>query len=240
MFHYRTALLLTLLFSSSSMAASFDCSKASTDVEHMICDNPTLSSFDEDMAKAYKSALARNPDDVVVIKKLQHDWIKMRDSIKDEGELSVAYQFQILGMNNLAPADEVNKDSDSSANEEQNGDSSSNDEQASSKKNDKEDNSKKHIPALEDYLKPYVNINGDYVSTTELVDGNPNLFVCASTVANDVVNMNKQKAIKNNQVDLFFQVKDRIHTASTNATYDMFIHDLSKSNICQFLPAGGL
>lgn len=240
MVNYRTVLLLTLLFSSSSMAASFDCSKASTDVEHMICDNSTLSSFDEDMAKAYKSALDRNPDDVVVIKKLQHDWIKMRDSIKDKGELSIAYQFQILGMNNLVPDDEASKDSDSASNDEQNGDSSSNDEQASSKNDKKENNSKKHIPALEDYLKPYVNINGDYVSTTELVDGNPNLFVCASTVANDVVNMNKQKAIKNNQVDLFFQVKDRIHTASTNATYDMFIHDLSKSNICQFLPAGGL
>lgn len=212
------------------MAASFDCSRASTDVEHMICNNAEISSYDEDMAKAYKSVLARDPEDAPVIRKLQHDWIAMRNNIKDENELDYAYQIQINGLNGFQSSDQSSSD-DTSKNEDPN---------TKSKSDKKEDNSKKHIPALEDYLKPYVNINGDYVSTTELVDGNPNLFVCASTVANDVVNMNKQKAIKNNQVDLFFQVKDRIHTASTNATYDMFIHDLSKSNICQFLPAGGL
>lgn len=230
---------LLLFVSCSSMAASFDCSKASTDVEHMICDNPTISSFDDDMAKAYKAALNRNPDDVAVIRKLQRDWLKMRDGIKDKVELSLAYQFQILGMNNLVPDDEAGKGDDSSSHDRKQDESSNNEEQSSPRKV-KKNNSKKHIPTLEDYLKPYVNINGDYVSTTDLVDGNPNLVVCASTVANDVVNMNKQEAIKNNQVDLFFQVKDRIHTASTNATYDMFIHDLSKANICQFLPAGGL
>lgn len=174
---------LLFLVSCSSMAASFDCSKSSTDVEHMICNNPTISSFDEDMAKAYKAALNRNPDASSSIKQLQRDWIKMRNSIKDENELSIAYQFQILGMNNLGPND------DTGAND----DASSDNGKKETKSSENKDNNKKHIPSLEDYLKPYVNINGDYVSTTDLVDGNPSLVVCATTVANDIVNMRKKK-----------------------------------------------
>ena len=39
----------------SAGAASFDCKKASTKIEHSICNDPELSKFDEEIALAFKS-----------------------------------------------------------------------------------------------------------------------------------------------------------------------------------------
>ena len=181
----------------------------------MVCDNPVLSSLDEQLSHAYHAALSRNTDSVELIKNLQRSWVTMRSDITDPDELRIAYSIQILGLNSLYP----DKKSDRVNGQSHNG---SKPHSESSKATEATHNK---LPSLEDYLKPYVNINGDYVSTVDLVDGNPNLVVCASSVANDVVNMKKQEAIKNGNIDLFFKVKDRIHTASANATYDMFIHD---------------
>jgi uncharacterized protein YecT (DUF1311 family) len=51
------ALLLAALVPSLASAASFDCAKARTKVEKLICADPQLSRQDEDLAKAYGEAL---------------------------------------------------------------------------------------------------------------------------------------------------------------------------------------
>jgi len=51
------ALLLAALVPSLAAAASFDCAKARTKVEKLICKDPQLSRQDEDLAKAYGEAL---------------------------------------------------------------------------------------------------------------------------------------------------------------------------------------
>ena len=46
-----------LLFSSDVFATSFDCKKAQSPVEKLICSDPKISSLDEKLARDYKSAI---------------------------------------------------------------------------------------------------------------------------------------------------------------------------------------
>jgi uncharacterized protein len=52
------AILGWLVFLTTAQAASFDCGKASTKIEQMICNNQELSDLDSKMAKSYKDALS--------------------------------------------------------------------------------------------------------------------------------------------------------------------------------------
>lgn len=54
---YILLLLLTVALPNTANAASFDCTKAGTDQEKMICSDSILSSLDDKLAKTYKSAL---------------------------------------------------------------------------------------------------------------------------------------------------------------------------------------
>ena len=71
-----------LIFVSMPLAAaSFDCSKASTDVEFTICNDSALSKADSKMAKAYsrlRRALPRS--ERRILKKDQRKWLKERNS----------------------------------------------------------------------------------------------------------------------------------------------------------------
>jgi len=55
-------------------AASFDCARATTNVEKMICSDEKLSNLDEEMAFVYKEALA-NHEDETGIKSSQINWL---------------------------------------------------------------------------------------------------------------------------------------------------------------------
>jgi uncharacterized protein YecT (DUF1311 family) len=55
----RIAVMATAMLSSLCSAASFDCQKAATAVEQMVCRNPFLSNLDDEMAKVYSAVLAR-------------------------------------------------------------------------------------------------------------------------------------------------------------------------------------
>lgn len=74
-----------------SLGASFDCNKAATRSEKMICSNVELSKADESLGKVYKSALA-STQDKAVLKQQQKEWIKMRDAMTDAATMLSAYQ----------------------------------------------------------------------------------------------------------------------------------------------------
>ena len=59
---------------STVTAASFDCRKASTDIEHEICDDPVLSKLDAEMGRLYHKAKG-----LPGMKQEQHDWVKSRN-----------------------------------------------------------------------------------------------------------------------------------------------------------------
>lgn len=60
-------------------AQSFDCSKASTAVEHAICEDKRLGELDETLARELKSALAAAPERRALLLADQRRWLAYRD-----------------------------------------------------------------------------------------------------------------------------------------------------------------
>lgn len=83
-----------LCFVIGSDAASFDCGRASTKVEKMICSDSELSRLDCEMADIYKKALPKAPD-LTVVKKQQKDWLKERNHCTDRRCLNDQYQLRL-------------------------------------------------------------------------------------------------------------------------------------------------
>lgn len=73
-----------------AQAASFDCTKATTKVEKMICADAELSKLDEEMARVYASALA-DGNQVETVKKEQRAWLKTRSACADTACLKASY-----------------------------------------------------------------------------------------------------------------------------------------------------
>ncbi len=87
-------LFLSLLIPSLGNAASFDCRKASSNVEYMICDDDELSRLDEELARAYSDARSRR--DIAELKAEQRDWIYYtRNSCSSIGCLLRVYRKRI-------------------------------------------------------------------------------------------------------------------------------------------------
>jgi uncharacterized protein YecT (DUF1311 family) len=70
----KILLLLTLTFT-LLFPASFDCKKAKTDVEKMICSNEELSQLDEELNEVYKEIIVIDREEI----KIQQTWLKDRD-----------------------------------------------------------------------------------------------------------------------------------------------------------------
>ena len=70
--------VLWLGFTLPAQAASFDCAKARTAAEKMICADAELSKLDERMATAYTETMARTKDKEK-LKREQKQWLKHRD-----------------------------------------------------------------------------------------------------------------------------------------------------------------
>jgi uncharacterized protein len=79
----------------NAQGASFECGKAQTKVEHLICDNASISKLDDELAVSYKAAL-HNKTQADAIKKAQKQWMKdARNVCADVGCLKTAYQARI-------------------------------------------------------------------------------------------------------------------------------------------------
>jgi len=99
-----SAVALSLATISTVHAASFNCKKASTGHERMICVSPSLSAADGDMGKAYLEALRSFPIDGF-IKHDQRDWLYTYRDCKIEAKcLQIAKQRtqQLLAYKNAA------------------------------------------------------------------------------------------------------------------------------------------
>jgi uncharacterized protein YecT (DUF1311 family) len=82
-------------------AASFDCDKAKSAVEKMICANAELSKLDEEMAGVYKTTLAGSTTGT--IKNIQKEWLKARNQCKDVACLKSSYGQQITALRQSTP-----------------------------------------------------------------------------------------------------------------------------------------
>ena len=77
-------------------AASFDCSKASSPTEKMICQNPTISKLDDRLSEVYKEV--RKADASIVDE--QRAWLKEARACKDEKCLENAYGIRVEALEN--------------------------------------------------------------------------------------------------------------------------------------------
>lgn len=81
-------------FALSAQAASFDCAKAQSKVEHLICDNAEISKLDEELNTAYKAAL-RDGIQADSIKQAQKQWLKVRNGCTDAGCVKRVYEVRL-------------------------------------------------------------------------------------------------------------------------------------------------
>ncbi|MDD2367918.1 MAG: lysozyme inhibitor LprI family protein [Sulfuricurvum sp.] len=106
----KTLLTLILLLSISLFVVSFDCAKAKTNVEKMICADPELSALDENLSKVFKEAL-KSTDDKEQLKKEQFAWLKYdrntcinRQCLNSLHQLRIAYLHRAWLNKNTEPS----------------------------------------------------------------------------------------------------------------------------------------
>jgi uncharacterized protein len=88
------ALLGCLGLAVSTQGASFDCGKAQSKVEHLICDNPDISKLDDELSAAYKAIL----QDKTYAQDIRHEqtrWITHRNYCESASCLKALYQMRI-------------------------------------------------------------------------------------------------------------------------------------------------
>lgn len=93
--------LAGLVLSCSAQSASFDCPKAQTQVEKLICGDAELSKLDEAMAIAYTQAL-KNKNQAVAIKQSQKTWLRYQTILSNPADLQFAYRNRIAYLEKAA------------------------------------------------------------------------------------------------------------------------------------------
>lgn len=87
----RKLLVVFILTTLSLFGASFDCSKAATKVEKMICQDDELSKLDEKLNEVYTSFYLLTKE----IKSDQRAWVKQRNGCKDTNCIKESYQARV-------------------------------------------------------------------------------------------------------------------------------------------------
>jgi uncharacterized protein len=99
-----TAVALLLIAASSSAAQSFDCAKAQTPVEKMICGDAGLRELDEYMGRYFGAARATAAGAEACLQSNQREWLKdTRDACKDAACLRQAYLARLAELDPLQP-----------------------------------------------------------------------------------------------------------------------------------------
>ncbi len=97
----KLILLAFLLLPSLSLAASFDCTKASTPTEKLICNNDGLSHMDELMQMLYSRAL-KQTGEKELLKNMQLEWLMERDQACNGWALKVCEMTYLDGYRQLS------------------------------------------------------------------------------------------------------------------------------------------
>jgi uncharacterized protein len=99
---FVTAIVLTAALAASAHAQSFDCAKATSPAERLICVTPILGDLDVTMTNLYRAALNANPTRVAGIRREQTAWWRRREACADdaacieEAEISRIAELKVL------------------------------------------------------------------------------------------------------------------------------------------------
>jgi len=98
------AMLMCLVLTPWARAATFDCDKASTSVEKVICSDTRLTNLDDQLGRQYKDVLAASSNGGA-LKAKQKAWLSSRNQCKDSDCIMKAYDDRIRVLNAMsAPA----------------------------------------------------------------------------------------------------------------------------------------
>jgi uncharacterized protein len=199
-------------------AAGFDCLKASTAVEHMICDNKALSALDSAMTNLYQSKKDNN------LKEIQRGWIKTkRDSAKSIDELNTLYAEHIQFLSEyVEPANHNN-------------------ENQSAMKQSKPVATKGKLQ-LSDFSNDFISVDGNEYST-QYQDMNRSNYVlrCADAMMIDVMNIWRKDSAKKNETREFSRLRNNVYNGLWNMTVDNIdskVNTQEMRTICDLLVAG--
>jgi uncharacterized protein len=93
-----------LLSGAAAHAASFDCAKAATSTEKSICASPTLSEYDEHLARYYGAARAHvGPSAAPCLARNQREWLAVRNACNDAACLERTYRRRLAELDPLQP-----------------------------------------------------------------------------------------------------------------------------------------
>ncbi|MBC8024391.1 MAG: hypothetical protein H7Y89_00220 [Steroidobacteraceae bacterium] len=101
----RVVSLFALLAASGAVqAASFDCSKAATATEKLICANARISDLDEHLGRYYSAARGELGRGGACLASTQREWLrKVRNACKDSACLERAYLQRLAELDPLQP-----------------------------------------------------------------------------------------------------------------------------------------
>jgi uncharacterized protein len=93
--------LALVAWSGGAEAASFDCKKAKTKAEKLICETAELSKADDELALAYKAAV-KAMKDAKELREVQATWRQRRDRCGDAACMLDSYQQRIAELRAMA------------------------------------------------------------------------------------------------------------------------------------------
>jgi uncharacterized protein len=91
----RTVILLCMVMVFEVSAASFDCTKAKTNVEKMICSDASLSALDDTLSEAYEDENATRGEEDTPLKAQQKAWLAARNKCSDKACVRKSYEARI-------------------------------------------------------------------------------------------------------------------------------------------------
>ena len=90
---------LLLLLAAPASAASFDCAKASSEIEKRICANSALGAADELLADSYRRARERDPANANALRQEQRAWLRLvREQCFEDDCLARALTRRTVGL----------------------------------------------------------------------------------------------------------------------------------------------
>ena len=93
-FVFFAAIGICLCLAAKNQAASFDCTKATTKIERIICTDSELSKMDEGLAKIYRDVM-KDVKHAEAIKSSQKVWLKERNRCEDVVCVKKAYELRL-------------------------------------------------------------------------------------------------------------------------------------------------
>ncbi len=105
------ATFVLLMVAGDIYAASFDCGKATSEVEKLICSDPNLSQLDENLSKTYRKVLS-SVADPASLKREQAKWLRdVRNLCADSACLEKVYRNHLEVLENILPVTRAGEES---------------------------------------------------------------------------------------------------------------------------------